>query len=48
MADDLSDITDDELVRRAAADDQSAWAALGDRHLSPVVSFAWYRLGDRV
>lgn len=48
MADDLSDITDDELVRRAAADDQSAWAAPGDRHLSHVASFAWYRLGDRV
>ena len=48
MADDLSDITDDELVCRPAADDQSAWAAPGDRHLSPVASFAWYRLGDRV
>ena len=48
MADDLSDITDDELVRRAAAGDQSAWASLADRHLSSVVSFAWYRLGDRV
>ena len=35
-------------MRRTAAGDQSAWAALGDRHLSPVVSFAWYRLGDRV
>jgi len=34
MADDLSDITDDELVRRAAAGDQSAWASLADRHLS--------------
>jgi RNA polymerase sigma-70 factor (ECF subfamily) len=48
MADDLSDITDDELVRRAASGDQSAWAGLADRHLSAVVSFAWYRLGDRV
>jgi len=48
MADDLSDITDDELVRRAASGDQSAWAALADRHLASVVSFAWYRLGDRV
>tara|TARA_R110002072_G_scaffold10726_58_gene49795 strand:- start:386 stop:961 length:576 start_codon:yes stop_codon:yes gene_type:complete len=48
MADELNDITDDELVRRAAAGDQSAWAALADRHLSAVVSFAWYRLGDRV
>jgi len=34
MADDLSDITDDELVRRAASGDQSAWAALADWHLS--------------
>jgi len=48
MADDLSEITDDELVRRAAAGDQSAWAELSGRHLASVVSFAWYRLGDRV
>ena len=48
MADDLSDIRDDELVRRAAKGDQWAWAALADRHLASVVAFAWYRLGDRV
>jgi len=40
-------ITDDELVRRAAAGDEAAWAGLVDRHLTSVVSFAWYRLGDR-
>jgi RNA polymerase sigma-70 factor, ECF subfamily len=48
MVDDLSNITDDELVRRAAAGEQVAWTALVDRHLASVMSFAWYRLGDRV
>lgn len=48
MAEDLSEITDDELVRRAARGEQIAWGGLVDRHLSSVVSFAWYRLGDRV
>jgi RNA polymerase sigma-70 factor, ECF subfamily len=48
MAEDLSEITDDELVRRAARGEQVAWGGLVDRHLSSVVSFAWYRLGDRV
>lgn len=48
MADDLSEITDDELVRRAARGDQAAWSGLVDRHLSSVVAFSWYRLGDRV
>jgi RNA polymerase sigma-70 factor (ECF subfamily) len=48
MADDLTDPTDDELVRRAAGGDQAAWSGLIERHLSSVVSFAWYRLGDRV
>jgi RNA polymerase sigma-70 factor, ECF subfamily len=48
MAEDLTDPTDDELVRRAAGGDEAAWSGLVDRHLSAVVSFAWYRLGDRI
>ena len=35
-------------MRCAAAGDQSAEVGLADRHLSSVVSIAWYRLGDRV
>lgn len=41
------DISDDDLVRRAADGDGVAWGELMDRHLSPIVSFAWYRLHDR-
>lgn len=47
MADDLTELTDDELVRRAAGGEEAAWGGLVERHLSSVVSFAWYRLGDR-
>lgn len=47
MTDRIQDSTDDDLVRRAAAGDSGAWAGLVDRHLAAVVSFAWYRLGDR-
>ena len=47
MTDDIADVSDDEMVRRAAAGDENAWGALIDRHLSSVVSFAWYRVGDR-
>lgn len=47
MAEDLADLTDDELVRRAATGEEAAWGGLIDRHLSSVVSFAWYRVGDR-
>tara|TARA_R110000868_G_scaffold99535_6_gene273932 strand:- start:4060 stop:4635 length:576 start_codon:yes stop_codon:yes gene_type:complete len=48
MAEDLNDLTDDELVRRAADGDEAAWCSLVDRHLASVVAFSWYRLGDRV
>lgn len=41
------EISDDDLVRRAAAGDASAWGELMNRHLSSVVSFAWFRLRDR-
>jgi len=37
MADDLTDPTDDELVRRAAGGDEAAWSGLVERHLSSVV-----------
>lgn len=47
MADNTTDLTDDELVRRAAGGDATAWGGLVERHLAAVVSFAWYRLGDR-
>lgn len=47
MTNDETGIGDDELVARAARGDAGAWTALVDRHLGPVVSFAWYRLGDR-
>ena len=40
--------TDDELVLKAARGDTAAWSALMDRHLSSLVSFAWYRLNDRL
>lgn len=39
--------TDDALVVRVAAGDQAAWRRLVDRHLSALVSQAWYVLGDR-
>ena len=41
------DPPDDDLVRRAAEGDSAAWDLLVARHLSSVVSFAWYRLNDR-
>jgi RNA polymerase sigma-70 factor (ECF subfamily) len=47
MAETFTGITDDQLVCRAAAGEAAAWTELVDRHLAPVVSFAWYRLGDR-
>lgn len=47
MADGHQRITDDVLVSRAAAGDGAAWVALADRHLAPLVAFAWYRLRDR-
>lgn len=47
MAEDTTDRTDDELVVQAAAGDAGAWGEIVVRHLAPVVSFAWYRLGDR-
>lgn len=34
------------LIERAAAGDGAAWTRLVDLHLSPLVAFAWYRLGD--
>ena len=34
------------LIDRAAAGDGAAWSRLVDLHLSPLVAFAWYRLGD--
>tara|TARA_R110000787_G_scaffold47620_5_gene115140 strand:+ start:367 stop:942 length:576 start_codon:yes stop_codon:yes gene_type:complete len=48
MTRDGVDPSDDELVRRAAAGDGAAWSGLVDRHLAAVVSFSWYRLGDRM
>jgi RNA polymerase sigma-70 factor (ECF subfamily) len=42
------DTGDDDLVARAARGDGAASRALADRHLSAVVSFSWYRLGDRL
>lgn len=47
MTDPVRDTSEDDLVRRAAAGDSGAWAALVDHHLAALVSFAWYRLGDR-
>ncbi len=44
---DAQQISDDDLVGLAAAGDEGAWADLMDRHLSAIVSFAWYRLHDR-
>ena len=41
------DPPDDDLIRRAAGGDSAAWDLLVARHLSSVVSFAWYRLNDR-
>ncbi|MGB0629381.1 MAG: sigma-70 family RNA polymerase sigma factor [Alphaproteobacteria bacterium] len=46
-ADITADPTDDDLVRRAAGGESAAWDLLVARHLTPVVSFAWYRLNDR-
>jgi len=39
--------SDDALVMRVAAGDQAAWRSLVGRHLSGLVSQAWYMLGDR-
>ena len=44
---DAQQISDDDLVGLAAGGDEGAWADLMDRHLSAIVSFAWYRLHDR-
>lgn len=38
---------DDFLLQRAAIGDQSAWTILIQRHLSVIVRYAWYVLGDR-
>lgn len=38
---------DDALIRRIAAGDDAAWAALVERHLAAVVAFAWHMLGSR-
>ncbi len=42
----MNGVTDDELVRRAAAGDRAAWSGLVSRHLAALVAFAWYRLDD--
>jgi RNA polymerase sigma-70 factor (ECF subfamily) len=42
-----TDESDDALLRRVSAGDHSAWRALVSRHLSGLVSQAWYVLGDR-
>ena len=47
MSGNTDDITDDTLVLRAAGGESAAWDLLVERHLSSVVSFAWYRLNDR-
>lgn len=47
MPEDNGDRTDDELVVHAVAGDEGAWGEIVERHLASVVSFAWYRLGDR-
>lgn len=39
--------TDDGLIRRVAQGDAAAWPLLVDRHLSSIVGYAWYMLGDR-
>ena len=38
---------DDQLLSRIANGDEAAWPLIVDRHLAPIVSFAWYNLGDR-
>ncbi len=43
----MDDGSDDALVRRAADGEIAAWRALVDRHLAPLVAFAWHRLDDR-
>jgi len=37
---------DDALIARVANGDQAAWTLLVHRHLAPLVSYAWYMLGD--
>lgn len=38
---------DDGLIRRVAEGDAAAWPLLIDRHLSALVGYSWYMLGDR-
>ena len=38
---------DDALIARIAGGDDTAWGMLVDRHLTSVVSQAWYMLNDR-
>jgi RNA polymerase sigma-70 factor (ECF subfamily) len=46
-AQDAAAATDDALLRRVSAGDQAAWRMLVSRHLSGLVSQAWYVLRDR-
>ena len=47
-ADDFIGANDDALVSMVASGDGRAWPVLLDRHLPPIVAYAWRMLGDRM